>query len=80
MSDYDVIVVGAGPGGLACAARLANWGVRTLLVERNDDVGGKAVVTRRDGFTYDLAPKLQVPLHGHAFERLFGPHRIQVSG
>jgi phytoene dehydrogenase-like protein len=71
MSDYDVIVVGAGPGGLACAARLASWGVRTLLVERNNNVGGKAVVTRRDGFTYDLAPKLQVPLHGHAFERLF---------
>jgi phytoene dehydrogenase-like protein len=71
LSTYDVIVVGAGPGGLTCAGRLANWGVRTLLVERSEHVGGKAVAGTRDGFRFELGPKLQVPMRGHAFERLF---------
>lgn len=35
MYDYDVIVVGAGPTGLATANLLGCYGVRTLIVERN---------------------------------------------
>ncbi|MCZ7526319.1 MAG: FAD-dependent oxidoreductase [Acidimicrobiia bacterium] len=69
--DHDVIVVGGGPGGLACAARLAHWGVRVLLLERNDRTGGKAVTVERDGFRYELGPKLQVPMRGPAFAELF---------
>jgi prolycopene isomerase len=68
---YDVIVVGAGPGGLACSARLAHRGMRVLLVERSDHVGGKAVAGERDGFRYELGPKLQVPAQGPAFAELF---------
>lgn len=34
MADYDVIVVGAGPSGSVCAARCAEAGLRTLLLER----------------------------------------------
>ena len=34
-SDYQVVVVGAGPTGLTCANLLGSYGVRTLLVERN---------------------------------------------
>jgi geranylgeranyl reductase len=40
--DFDVIVVGAGPGGLACATRLARSGVDVLLLERNKRIGVKA--------------------------------------
>ena len=68
---YDVIVIGGGPGGLTCAARLASRGVKTLLVEGSDHVGGKAVAGERDGFRFELGPKLQVPMRGHAFEQLF---------
>lgn len=68
---YDVIVVGAGPGGLACSARLAHRGMRVLLVERSQHVGGKAVGGERDGFRYELGPKLQVPAQGPAFAELF---------
>jgi cation diffusion facilitator CzcD-associated flavoprotein CzcO len=39
---YDVIVIGAGLGGLTAAARLAQAGRKTLLVERNYGVGGAA--------------------------------------
>jgi prolycopene isomerase len=68
---YDVIVVGAGPGGLACSARLAHRGLRVLLVERSEHVGGKAAVGEHDGFRYEFGPKLQVPAQGPAFAELF---------
>ena len=39
---YDVIVIGAGLGGLTAAAGLARAGRKTLLIERNASVGGAA--------------------------------------
>jgi len=39
---YDVIVIGAGLGGLTAAATLARAGRKTLLIERNYGVGGAA--------------------------------------
>ena len=39
--DADVIVVGAGPGGLGTAALLTRAGVQTVLLERGTDVGWK---------------------------------------
>ena len=39
---YDVIVIGAGLGGLTAAARLARAGRKTLVLERNSSVGGAA--------------------------------------
>jgi dihydrolipoamide dehydrogenase len=34
MSEYDVIVIGAGPGGYVCAIRAAQLGKKTAIVER----------------------------------------------
>ncbi len=34
MADFDVIVVGAGPGGYVCAIRAAQLGLKTAIVER----------------------------------------------
>jgi len=43
MTDrYDVIIIGAGLGGLTAAALLAQAGRKTLLIERNYGVGGAA--------------------------------------
>ena len=39
---YDVVVVAAGLGGLTAAALLARAGRKTLVVERNESVGGAA--------------------------------------
>jgi phytoene dehydrogenase-like protein len=69
---YDVIVVGGGPGGLSCGALLARWGLKTLLIEKNEYTGGKAVTpTNKDGFSYELGPKLQVPAQGPSFAVTF---------
>ena len=40
--DYEAVVIGGGLGGLTAAALLAQAGRRTLLIERNRDVGGAA--------------------------------------
>jgi phytoene desaturase len=49
-ADWDVLVIGAGAGGLFTAARLAHQGYRTLVVERLDKVGGRASTDDIDGF------------------------------
>lgn len=53
-----VIVVGAGLGGLAVAARLAAAGHRVTVYENAPTVGGKLGVLERDGFTFDTGPSL----------------------
>ena len=67
---YDVIVVGAGPGGAACAALLAKAGVKTLLLEKNDRPGGKALTVSREGFRYELWPVTGGPSRSSRFEEL----------
>jgi len=40
MADYDVIVIGSGPGGYVCAIRCAQLGLKTAVVEGRDTLGG----------------------------------------
>lgn len=47
---YDVLVVGAGMGGVCAAARLAVAGQKPLLVERAPMVGGRASSFVKDGY------------------------------
>jgi phytoene dehydrogenase-like protein len=42
-TTYDAIVIGSGHNGLVCGAYLAKWGLKTLVVERREIVGGAAV-------------------------------------
>ena len=53
---WDVVVVGAGPGGLTCAAYLAANGKGVLVLEANQVVGGSTQVFRRAGnkFEFDV--------------------------
>ena len=39
MADYDIIVLGAGPGGYVAAIRAGQLGMKVAVVER-DEVGG----------------------------------------
>jgi len=40
MADFDVIIIGAGPGGYVCAIRCAQLGLKTAVVEGRDTLGG----------------------------------------
>ncbi len=48
MTHADVLVIGAGPAGLAAVAELARLGLTSLLVEQRDQVGG-AIYRRHAG-------------------------------
>ena len=53
MSKYDAIVIGAGHNGLTNAAYLAKSGLKVLVVEKNDYIGGASVSrVLHEGWTY----------------------------
>jgi len=45
MKQYDAIIVGGGACGLMCAAQAGLLGKRTLVIERNDKVGAKILIS-----------------------------------
>ena len=50
------IVIGSGFGGIAAALRLRAKGHEVTLIEKHPDLGGRARVFKRNGFTYDGGP------------------------
>ncbi|WP_375419631.1 phytoene desaturase family protein [uncultured Sphingomonas sp.] len=73
MTRQKAIVIGSGIGGIACAIRLQSLGFDTTVLEKLDDVGGRAYVRRVDGFVFDMGPTvLTVP---HFIEELFSLER-----
>lgn len=54
-AEYDVVVVGAGLGGLSVAALLAHSGERVAVLEQGEGVGGLAHAFVRGGYTFDPA-------------------------
>ena len=56
MNDDRVLIIGGGFGGLAAAIRLAAAGMQVDLFEARDQLGGRAYVYRKNGFTFDGGP------------------------
>ena len=54
----DVVVIGAGVGGMAVAARLAVRRHRVTIVEQAQTYGGKLARYERDGYVFDTGPSL----------------------
>ncbi|MDQ6626171.1 MAG: phytoene desaturase family protein, partial [Verrucomicrobiota bacterium] len=55
-AERNVLIVGAGPGGLAAAILLAAAGVRVQVIERLPIVGGRTSTIEAEGFRFDLGP------------------------
>ncbi len=52
----QVVIVGAGPGGLATAMLLARSGAEVTVVEKHKRVGGRTATLEQDGFRFDIGP------------------------
>lgn len=74
--QYDVIVVGSGPGGYVAAIRCAQLGMKVAIIERYNALGGTCL-------NVGCIPSkalLDSSEHYHAAEKKFASHGISVSG
>ena len=69
--SYDVIVVGAGPGGVCCAALLAKRGLKVLVLDKNERVGGKTMRVSVKGFQCEMWPTGGLPVRGGSWLEAF---------
>lgn len=53
-SEFDVIVIGSGMGGMATATALSRMDHKVLLLEQAPTIGGLTHTFSRDGFTWDV--------------------------
>ncbi|UIP00943.1 phytoene desaturase family protein [Halobaculum sp. CBA1158] len=70
LTGEDVVVVGGGFGGLSTACYLADAGANVTLLEKNDQLGGRASVLEAEGFRFDMGPSWY--LMPDVFETFFG--------
>jgi phytoene dehydrogenase-like protein len=55
-SEYDAVIVGAGPNGLSAALELARTGLKVLVLESHDTIGGgtRTSALTLPGFSHDV--------------------------
>lgn len=54
----EIVVIGAGIGGLAAAARLSKKGYRVTIFEKNSQPGGRVGLIDEQGYRFDTGPTL----------------------
>ena len=69
MTIYDIIIIGGGHNGLVAACYLAKSGLKTLVLERREVVGGGAV-------TEEIHPGFRVLDPGPRRRSIFGSGRV----
>lgn len=56
--NKEVLVIGAGMGGLSSAILLQHEGYQVTILEKNQQPGGKMARLQKDGFTFDVGPTI----------------------
>lgn len=66
------VIIGSGIGGLATACLLGQRGDAVIVLERNEQPGGRLSVLKKEGFTFDMGPSwyLMPELFSHFFALL----------
>lgn len=73
----NIIIIGSGFSGLSAACYLAKAGHKVTVLEKHNQVGGRARQYSQDGFTYDMGPSWYwMP---DVFEKFFGDFNKKVS-
>jgi phytoene dehydrogenase-like protein len=85
-TDYDAVVVGSGPNGLAAGITLQQKGLSVLLIEAKAEIGGgmRSAELTLPGFTHDICSAIhpmaanspffsQLPLEQHGLEYIYPP-------
>lgn len=75
MSQFDVTIIGSGPGGYVAAIRCAQLGFKTAIIEKYSTLGGTCL-------NVGCIPSKALLASSHHFEELqhFADHGIEVSG
>ncbi len=80
MQNYDVLVIGGGPAGLAAAIAAHKNGAKTLLVEREARLGGILKQCIHDGFgLVRFQEKLSGPEYAERFIEEFRKQKIEAK-
>lgn len=69
MAEYDVVVVGSGPNGIAAAIRLQQQGLSTIILEKADIPGGatRTEEITLEGFKHDMGSAIHPLAHDSPF-------------
>lgn len=72
MAEYDVVIIGAGLGGLTAGAILSKRGRKVLVLEQSDRVGGCCSTYEVDGYKFDIGASVVeiIPVIDRAFKEL----------
>ena len=70
-NKYDVVILGAGMGGLVCGCYLAKAGMKVLIVEKNTRPGGYCMSFSVNGFYFDACVHSLGSLRKEAYKEDF---------
>ncbi len=68
--EYDVVVIGAGGGGISAAAKLAKSGMKVCVIEQHYQVGGYMSGFERGDYRFEASLEAMDGLGIHMFEKL----------
>ena len=74
--EVDVCIIGAGIGGLSCAALLGKYGVSVAVAEAHTVMGGAAHGFHRDGYEFDSGPSYFLGLSSPPGESINGLRQV----